>query len=154
MLPWSSKGITDEVLRAWSQPTEKSEKKAASLPYGGDETAALWRGRIQVVFLSGNPKAAFPIWERRPQDVTGTFTWRLCQSTWLFLFRQYTENICFFSKFSAGGLCDWGILLVISLEFQGNKASTVFYDTAYLKRKNAEWRGRFPRKAPSFLTAL
>ncbi|WP_308770639.1 hypothetical protein [uncultured Bilophila sp.] len=54
----------------------------------------------------------------------------LCQSTWLFLFRQYTENICFFSKFSAGGLCDWGILLVISLEFQGNKASTVFYDTA------------------------
>ena len=56
---------------------------------------------------------------------------RLCQSTWLFLFRQYTENICFFSKFSAGGLCDWGILLVISLEFQGNKASTVFYDTAF-----------------------
>jgi len=46
------------------------------------------------------------------------------------LFRQYTENICFFSKFSAGGLCDWGILLIISLEFQGNKASTVFYDTA------------------------
>jgi len=35
-----------------------------------------------------------------------------------------------FSKFSAGGLCDWGILLIISLEFQGNKASTVFYDTA------------------------
>ena len=46
------------------------------------------------------------------------------------LFQQYTENICFFSKFSAGGRCDWGILLVISLEFQGNKASTVFYDTA------------------------
>ena len=46
------------------------------------------------------------------------------------LFQQYTENICFFSKFSAGGLCDWGILLVISLEFQGNKASTVFYDTS------------------------
>ena len=42
------------------------------------------------------------------------------------LFQQYTENICFFSKFSAGGFCDWGILLVISLEFQGNKASTVF----------------------------
>ncbi|WP_302552504.1 hypothetical protein, partial [uncultured Bilophila sp.] len=38
--------------------------------------------------------------------------------------------ICFLSKFSAGGLCDWGIFLVISLEFQGNKASTVFYDTA------------------------
>ena len=47
------------------------------------------------------------------------------------LFQQYTEKICFFSKFSAGGLCDWGILLVISLEFQGNKASTVFYDTAF-----------------------
>jgi len=47
-----------------------------------------------------------------------------------YLFRQYTENICFFSKFSAGGLCDWGILLIISLEFQGNKASTVFYGTA------------------------
>ncbi|WP_337432041.1 hypothetical protein [Bilophila sp.] len=45
------------------------------------------------------------------------------------LFQQYTENICFFSKLSAGGLCDWGILLVIPLEFQGNKASTVFYDT-------------------------
>ena len=45
------------------------------------------------------------------------------------LFLQYTENICFLSKFSAGGLCDWGILLVISLEFQGNKASIVFYDT-------------------------
>ena len=46
------------------------------------------------------------------------------------LFQQYTENICFFSNVSAGGLRDWGILLVISLEFQGNKASTVFYDTA------------------------
>ena len=46
------------------------------------------------------------------------------------LFQQYTENICLFSEFSAGGLCDWGILLVISLEFQGNKASTVFYGTA------------------------
>ena len=46
------------------------------------------------------------------------------------LFRQCAENICFFSRFSAGGLCDWGILLIISLEFQGNKASTVFYDTA------------------------
>ncbi|WP_302553525.1 hypothetical protein [uncultured Bilophila sp.] len=50
------------------------------------------------------------------------------------LFQQYTENIYFFSKFSAGGLCGWGILLVISLEFQGNKASTVFYDTALQKR--------------------
>ena len=38
----------------------------------------------------------------------------------------------FSPKFSAGGLCDWGILLVISLEFQGNKASTVFYDTTKL----------------------
>ena len=47
------------------------------------------------------------------------------------LFQQYTENICFFSRYSAGGLCDWGILLVIPLEFQGNKASTVFYDTAF-----------------------
>ena len=46
------------------------------------------------------------------------------------LFQQYAEKICFFSKFSAGGLCDWGIFLVISLEFQENKASTVFYDTA------------------------
>ena len=45
------------------------------------------------------------------------------------LFQQYTENICFFSNVSAGGLRDWGILLVISLEFQGNKASTIFYDT-------------------------
>ena len=36
------------------------------------------------------------------------------------LFQQYTENICFFSKISAGGLCDWGILLVISLKFQMN----------------------------------
>ena len=50
------------------------------------------------------------------------------------LFQQCAEKICFFSKFSAGGLCDWGILLVISLEFQGNKASTVFYDTALQKR--------------------
>ena len=50
------------------------------------------------------------------------------------LFQQYTENICFFSNVSTGGLRDWGILLVISLEFQGNKASTVFYDTAFKKR--------------------
>ena len=35
------------------------------------------------------------------------------------LFQQYTENICFFSKQSAGGLCDWGILLVSPWEFQG-----------------------------------
>ena len=34
------------------------------------------------------------------------------------LLHQYTENICFFSNFSAGGLHDWRILLVISLEFQ------------------------------------
>ena len=46
------------------------------------------------------------------------------------LFYQYTENTCFFSSFPAGGLCGWGILLVISLEYWGNKASTVFYDTA------------------------
>ena len=30
------------------------------------------------------------------------------------LFQHYTENICFFNL-SAGGLCDWGILLLISL---------------------------------------
>ena len=46
------------------------------------------------------------------------------------LFQQYAENNAVSPKFSAGGLCDWGILLVISLEFQGNKASTAFYDTA------------------------
>ena len=33
------------------------------------------------------------------------------------LFYQYIENIYFF-QFFAGGLHDWGILLVISLEFQ------------------------------------
>ena len=27
----------------------------------------------------------------------------LCQSTWVFLFRQYTENICFFPKFPLVG---------------------------------------------------
>ena len=47
------------------------------------------------------------------------------------LFQQYIENICFLSNLSAGGLCDWGILLVILSEFQGNKVSTVFYDTAF-----------------------
>ena len=47
------------------------------------------------------------------------------------LFHQYTENTRFFSNLSVDGLCDWGILLVIPLEFQGNKASTVFYDTAF-----------------------
>ena len=53
----------------------------------------------------------------------------------------------FSQKFSAGGLCGWGILLVISLEFQGNKASTVFYDTA--KRffmatlLRHQWNGRY-----------
>ena len=31
---------------------------------------------------------------------------------------QYAESMCFFSSFSAGGLHDWGILLVISLKFQ------------------------------------
>ena len=40
------------------------------------------------------------------------------------------QKYMLFLQFSAGGLCDWGILLVISLEFQGNKASTVFYGTA------------------------
>ena len=64
-----------------------------------------------------------------PQRNIGALSWHMAV-----LFRQYTENICFFSKLSAGGLCDWGILLVISLEFQGNKASTVFYDTANIFR--------------------
>ena len=50
------------------------------------------------------------------------------------LFQQYIENICFSFNLSAGGLCDWGILLVISLKFQGNKALTVFYDTAFSKK--------------------
>ena len=54
------------------------------------------------------------------------------------LFQQYIENICFSFNLSAGGLCDWGILLVISLEFQGNKASTVFYDTAKINSLPAE----------------
>ena len=42
-----------------------------------------------------------------------------------------------FLQISAGGLCDWGILLVISLAFQGNKASTVFYGTAFFKNSKA-----------------
>ena len=58
---------------------------------------------------------------------------RFCHSTGLFCFNNMLKTYAFFSKFSAGGLCDWGILLVISLAFQGNKASTVFYGTAFLK---------------------
>ena len=42
------------------------------------------------------------------------------------LFQQYTENICFSPNFPLVGSVIGGILLVISLEFQGNKASTVF----------------------------
>ena len=34
------------------------------------------------------------------------------------LSRQYTEKYMLFLQFSAGGLHDWGILLVIPLEFQ------------------------------------
>ena len=69
------------------------------------------------------------------------------------LFQQYTENICFFSNVSAGGLRDWGILLVISLEFQGNKASTVFYDTALQKRslQGRRDRQRQRQKGSQFL---
>ena len=70
------------------------------------------------------------------------------------LFQQYTENICFFSNVSAGGLRDWGILLVISLEFQGNKASTVFYDTANTNILCADVAdGKIGEKAPSCLAA-
>ena len=35
------------------------------------------------------------------------------------LYHQYTEKHILFLHFSAGGLYDWGILLIISLEFQG-----------------------------------
>ena len=35
-----------------------------------------------------------------------------------FLSRQYAEKYMLFLQFSAGGLHDWGILLVIHLEFQ------------------------------------
>ena len=57
------------------------------------------------------------------------------------LFRQYTENICLFSKFSAGGLCDWGILLVISLAVFKFVVDTRFQ----LERKSSLeiiWRSR------------
>ena len=59
-----------------------------------------------------------------------------------------------FLKIFRWWVCDWGILLVISLEFQGNKASTVFYDTAYLKRKNARGKGPFSKKSPIFFERL
>ena len=69
------------------------------------------------------------------------------------LFQQYILKIYIFSKFSVGGLCDWGIFLVISLEFQGNKASTVFYDTALQKRSlQGRWdRQRQRQKGSHFL---
>ena len=60
------------------------------------------------------------------------------------LFQQYTEIYAFFSNISADGLRDWGILLVISLEFQGNKASTVFYDTAKNKTLTDYYGVPFP----------
>ena len=47
------------------------------------------------------------------------------------LFQQYTENIYFFSNISAGGLRDWGILLVISLKFQrDNQQNVLAVDSA------------------------
>ena len=50
------------------------------------------------------------------------FLWnfkKMALSEYMVVFvHQYTENICFFSKFSTGGLCGWGILLVISLKLQ------------------------------------
>ena len=101
--------------------------------------------RINIIFTNGYPHlsdAAFsstPFNHGKMQHSMNTpyarfpslisFRW-LCHSTWLFCFSNMLKIYVFFSKFSAGGLCDWGILLVISLKFQGNKASTVFYDTA------------------------
>ena len=69
----------------------------------------------------------------------------------------YVENIAFFSNLPADGLHDWGILFVISLEFQEIKyqplpmtqpwnfkknASTVPYGTAKIFRKFPQ--GSFP----------
>ena len=47
------------------------------------------------------------------------------------LSRQYAEKYMLFCQFSAGGLHDWGILLVISLEFQGKKHQSFSYGTAF-----------------------
>ncbi|WP_308771991.1 hypothetical protein [uncultured Bilophila sp.] len=55
------------------------------------------------------------------------------QSTWLFSFSNILK-IYIFSAFSSGGIHGWGILLVISLEFQGIKHQPFFYDTAIGKR--------------------
>ena len=43
---------------------------------------------------------------------------------------QYGEKRGFFSHFSVVGLYDWGILLVIPLEFLRNKAPAVSCGTA------------------------
>ena len=51
------------------------------------------------------------------------------------LFRQYTENICFLSKISTGGLCDWGILLVIYLA-----VFKFVVDTRFQLERRALWR--------------
>ena len=40
-------------------------------------------------------------------------------------------NYMLFLQFSAGGLHDWGILLVISLEFQGKEHQPFSYGTAF-----------------------
>ena len=45
----------------------------------------------------------------------------LCHSNMVALFQQYAENRDFFSNFSADGLHNWSILLVIPLEFQERK---------------------------------
>ena len=42
----------------------------------------------------------------------------LCQSRWLFCFSNILKIYAFSPIFSAGGLHDWRILLVLSLEFQ------------------------------------
>ena len=99
----------------------KTGKKAVFSPYCGGETATYSGRAFSYCFYI----VMMPIGKALSEYM-------------VVLFQQYTENICFFSKFSAGGLCDWGIFLVISLEFQGNKASTVFYDTAKINSLPAE----------------
>ena len=78
------------------------------------------------LFLFSSVRTSLSCFLKRLNSING----RLCPRKWLMLFSQalsqymvvlfyqQIENICFFSKFFAGGLCDWGIYWLFLWNFK------------------------------------
>ena len=78
---WRLSGGLATILQDWISCNEQKMREA----HITRRETSFYLFMIFIEKISNRKlKHSLPIWERRPQDATGTFTWRLCHSTWLF----------------------------------------------------------------------